>query len=236
MLDRAATRILTSPFGLGSYSAAEAGRLLRTSPRNIRRWMTGYSFKAGERTIAVPPLWQPQIPVDEGEVEIGFRDLIELRFVVSFVAAGVGLKAVRNCLAYAREMVGEERPFATRRFRTDGRTIFLDSQREAGGDELLDLKSRQYVLKQIIDRSFKDLDFDADAVVRWRPFHGKESIVIDPGRSFGQPIVTQFGVPTAVLADAVQSEGSAERVAALYEVPASLVREAVKFEEMLDAA
>jgi uncharacterized protein (DUF433 family) len=225
-----------SPFGIGSYTAAEAARLLETTPRNVRRWMAGYSYRQGGKARHMPPLWQSQIPIIEGHVEIGFRDLIELRFVKAFIEAGLGLKAIRNCLLYARELVHEERPFATRRFRTDGRTIFLESLDLAGSSELLDLKKHQYVLKQIIERTFRDLDIEADVVARWRPYQGKESIVIDPARAFGQPIVARSGVPTIALADAVEAEGSVKRVARLYELSEDEVRDAVRFEKHLRAA
>jgi uncharacterized protein (DUF433 family) len=102
-----------------------------------------------------------------------------------------------------------------------------------GGPELLDLKKRQYAIKQVIERTFKDLDVDNEAVARWRPFNGQDSIVIDPARAFGQPIATDSGVPTVALADAVEAEGSIERVAKLYEVPAAIVRDAVQFEKYL---
>jgi len=107
--------------------------------------------------------------------------------------------------------------------------------RRTGEDELLDLKNRQYVIKKIIDRTFKDLDLSDDIVTRWRPFGGKQSIVIDPERAFGQPITNSYGVPTVVLADAVKAEGSVERVTRLYDVSASAVRDAVKFEKSLAA-
>ena len=42
-----------------------------------------------------------------------------------FVKAGLGLQTIRLCLAYARECVSDPRPFSTRRFQTDGRTIDL---------------------------------------------------------------------------------------------------------------
>lgn len=226
---------LKSLFGIGSYSAAEAARLLETSPRNIRRWMTGYSFSTGGETHSSPPLWEPQLSFPEGKFEIGFRDLIELRFVTAFMAAGLGLKAIRHCLQCAREVVGDDHPFSTRRFRTDGKTIFLESTDRSDHVELLDLKRRQYVIKDVIDRTFRDLDIDHEAVVRWRPLDGRPSIVIDPTRSFGQPIAAESGVPTAVLADAVEAEGSVDRAARLYEVPAPVVRDALRFEQRLRA-
>jgi DNA-binding transcriptional MerR regulator len=75
----------------------------------------------------ISALWKPQFPQDDGFLEIGFLDLIELRFIKAFTDAGVGLKAIRSCLDHARASVQNDHPFAMRRFRTDGRTIFLES-------------------------------------------------------------------------------------------------------------
>jgi uncharacterized protein (DUF433 family)/DNA-binding transcriptional MerR regulator len=222
--------------GIGFYTVPEAARLLKIRPLNIRRWLGGYSYTHGEMTLKMPPLWQPQLPAYEHHIELGFRDLIELRFIKSFLDSGLSLITVRNCLEYARGYAKDDRPFSTRRFQTDGRTIFLESLRQSGEEELLDLKNHQYVIKKIIDRTFKDLDLsDDDIVSRWRPFEGKRSIVIDPERVFGQPITNNYGVPTVVLADAVKAEGSVERVTRLYDVSASVVRDAVKFEKSLAA-
>jgi uncharacterized protein (DUF433 family) len=226
----------TIPVGIGCYTVPEAARLLKTGPRSIGRWLGGYTYRRDGQTTHMRPLWTPQLPVDDHHIELGFRDLIELRFVISFQSAGLGLKTIRTCLEYAREVVKDERPFSTRRFRTDGRTIFLESLHRPGDSELLDLKHGQYVFKQVFERSFKDLDIDGDAVTRWRPFHGKDSIVIDPSRSFGQPITSEYGVPTIVLAESVEAEGSVERVAGLFEIPVHAVRDAVKFEDYLRAA
>src|SRR5205823_2922770 len=98
-----------------------------------------------------------------------------------------------------------------------------------------DLKRHQFVIKQVIERSFKDLDIRDETVTRWRPYGGKKSIVVDPARAFGQPIAAASGVPTVVLADAVRAEASIKLVARLYDVPVSVVRDSVKFEESLAA-
>lgn len=171
---------------------------------------------------------------------MGFRDLIELRFVKAFLDAGVGLLAIRNCLDYARECANDERSFSTRRFQTDGRTLFLESIERSGEataePKMLELKKKQYVFKHVIERTFRDLDIENDAVARWRPFHGKKSIVINLGRAFGQPIVSDFGVPTIALADAVEAEGSVEEVARISDVTATVFRDAVQFETSLKRA
>lgn len=222
--------------GVGLYSLADASKLLRAPSRTLRRWMDGYSYKVEGEAHLVPPLWTPDIPKFDGDVELSFRDLIELRFVQAFVSNGIGLQAVRNCLSYARQCIQSDRPFSSGRFRTDGRTIFLESLEAADEPKLLDLKKKQYVFKQIVEQSFKDLDLIGDTVARWRPYRGKESIVVDPARSFGQPIAEAAGVPTIVLAEAVIAEGSQAVVAAMYEVDRSVVQDAVRFQAELLAA
>jgi uncharacterized protein (DUF433 family) len=237
------------PLGIGYYTAAEAARLLRIPPRNVRRWLSGYSYRRAGQLVDMPPLWMPQLPANDSHLELGFRDLIELRFVSAFIEEGLALQTIRACLATARELVASEHPFATRRFKTDGRRIFLETIDRLGIDpgdgtsspklsrrDVLDLKSRQYVFTNLVDRTFRDLDFDADIVARWRPYNGKATIVVDPTRVFGQPIISASSVPTIALAGAVRAEGNEKRVSYLYEVPLAQVRDAVRFESELAAA
>lgn len=234
MLQTAAPKVAPA-LGTGFYTVPEAARLLKIWPLNIRRWLGGYTYTKGDKTVEMLPLWKPQLPAYDNHMELGFRDLIELRIIGGFLDAGLSLITVRHCLEYARDCVDDDRPFSTRRFRTDGRTIFLESLRQTGEDELLDLKTRQYAIKKVIDRTFKDLDISHDIVARWRPLEGKQSIVIDPQRAFGQPITNTYGVPTVVLAEALKAEGSIERVGRLYDVSVAAVRDAVKFERSLAA-
>lgn len=229
------------PLGIGYYTVPEAARLVRMPGINIRRWLGGYTFTSGNKSSGsksrrMPPLWLPELATGDAHLELGFRDLIELRFVNAFAEEGVDLRIIRSCLEHAREAVRDPRPFSTRRFRTDGRTIFLDTLKATGESELLDLKRGQFVIRSVIERTFKDLDLDNEVVARWRPFRGKDTIVIDPQRAFGQPIAAAYGVPTVVLAEAVTSEGSVDRVSRLYEVPSAIVRDAVRFEASLQVA
>lgn len=227
---------LSAAIGTGVYTAREASRLLRISPAKINRWLGGYAYRRDGGVVVQKPLWEPQLPRAADHLELGFRDLVELRFVDAFLQAGLGLPAIRACIETARTYVADDRPFSTRRFRTDGRKIFLETVRDAQAPELIDLRDRQYVFREVVDRTFKDLDIEDDAVVRWRPYQGRASIVIDPTRAFGKPITAEEGVPTVALADAVRAEGSEARVARLYDVAPSVVRDAVRFEDWLAAA
>ena len=102
------------PIGVGYYTAVEAARLLKTEPRKISRWLGGYTYRGrdGDK-IKATPLWRPQLPRLGDSLEIGFRDLVELRFVLAFLYHRVELNVIRRCLENARKFIGQERPFST---------------------------------------------------------------------------------------------------------------------------
>jgi uncharacterized protein (DUF433 family)/DNA-binding transcriptional MerR regulator len=231
--------------GKGAYSAVESLRLLnfnrqglpparRVSRNTVARWLRGYSH-GEDGSHHSEPLWKPDYQNDDEQIELSFRDLIELRFVKTFRDLGVGLKTIRDCYRRAVNEVHDDRPFSTQQFRTDGKTIFLEITEKDHDGRLIDLKKRQQVFRTIIEPSLRDLEFDASTVSRWYPLGIRHRlVVIDPNRSFGRPVVQQ-GVPTEILAEAVRTDGSIDAVARLYEVPKAEIRSALEFEERLAA-
>lgn len=216
---------MDTAYGIGAYSPAEAGRLLAIPPATIRHWLFGYSYEHHGPKRRQPPLWRAQYGPEQDEPLLGFRDLLEARIVRGLRDAKLGLPTIRRCLEVARELVGDDHPFSTSRFRTDGKTLFIEH-----GTGVLDLKTRQHVFKRVIEPTFLDLDFDDGAASRWWLNPKRKTLVIDPERSFGQPIVAGTGITTASLASAVEAEGSVERVARLFDLPPATVRDALSFE------
>ena len=227
-----------SVFGIGAYSVPEAARLLAMPSANVRRWVGGYKFKneGNAEKQQMPPLWRLQHPKNENHLELGFKDLIELKFIKQFMKAGLKIQTIKACLAEAQKVIQDSHPFATRQFESDGKTIFFKFLSDHGESQLLDLRKNQFVLEKLIEQSFKDLDISNNEVSSWRPYKGKSTIVIDPLRSFGQPITTDYGVPTITLAQTVKAVGSIAEAARWYDIPNQVVRDAVAFEKSLLAA
>ncbi len=225
----------SSLMGVGLYTVPEASRLTGVAAGRLRRWLRGYTFRASEGRATSPPVWQRQVPDIDGALGLGFLDLMEARFVDAFREASVPWRVIRLCAERARGLSAGDHPFSSQRFRTDGRTIFAEVIDQAGETQLLDLVKSQFAFARVIGPSlYAGIEFsDRDMPVRWWPLGRQALIVIDPARSFGQPIVSDGGVPTSTLADAVEAEGSVAKVARLFRLQPQSVRAALRFEQRL---
>ncbi|TCR91564.1 hypothetical protein [Rhizobium sp. BK376] len=221
--------------GMGVYTPAEAGRLLRIPTVKISRWLRGHRIQ----NRFYPPLWTPQISLDDDSVFLGFHDLMEVRVADAFIRAGVSAIRVRSAILVARDVIGRERPLSTNKFRTDGREIFLHIVEEDEGGEqreqLLNLFRRQFEFNGILDPILKTVEFGDDgSPAIWWPGGRRLNIVVDPTRSFGQPIDASSSVPTAVLAAAVEQNGSIRAAARAYDVSEAAIKHAIEFETMME--
>ncbi|MGH8790910.1 MAG: DUF433 domain-containing protein [Cupriavidus necator] len=223
--------------GIGLYAFPEASRLTRIPTRDLRRWLSGYTYRSKTgAVVSVPPLWQGEL-ANKGVDCIGFRDLLEVRFVQAFRLHGVSLQSIRLASHKARGLFGLDYPFTARRFRTDGRSIFASALEETGETRLLDIVRGQYAFRRIVEASlYHGIEFDdADRAMRWYPMPRSRAVVLDPKIAFGEPIVTDGSVPTTVLYNAFRADRDRRFVARVYEVPVAAVEAAIAFEEQLAA-
>jgi uncharacterized protein (DUF433 family) len=221
--------------GTGIYSVAEAARLAEVPSARIRRWLRGYSYltTAGKRDSS--PVISRELPIIDGELALSFLDLIEVKVVNALRIQRISWKLIRLAEQHAREIFHVGHPFATKKFRTDGRRIFADLKKEHGERPLVDLADNQLTFRSVVEPNLKNIDFDSkQRAERWWPMGCRHRVLLDPQRSFGQPIVRE-GVPTIVLARAFKLEQSYETISKWYEVEVRAVRDAVQFERNMAA-
>lgn len=222
--------------GLGVYTFSDAAKLTGIKPVNLRRWLSGYQFKKGDEVHHSAPLWETEL--FHADIEgLSFHDLLEVRFVSAFRKHGVGLQTIRLASIHARELFNSPYPFTTRRFQTDGKTIFSEAARASGEIELLDLRNKQFAFDQVIRPSlYAGIDFgNNDRALRWYPNPRSKAVVLDPAIAFGKPIVSQVGIRTDILYEAFLAEGNKQRVARLFEVPVTAIEAAIRFEKRMAA-
>lgn len=228
--DEAMTTANDDYLGVGIYSIAEAARLTGVSAGRVRRWLRGYEHGRGEQRRRSRPVWQGALAPIDGSTALDFLDLIELRFVDAFVRAGVSWPTLRLAHSRARELVHSTHPFGTNQFKTEGRHIFADFMELHGEPGLVDVCKNQHYFEAVLRPILKDLEFANGAIQRWFPLGRDHRVVLDPARSFGQPIVRREGVPTAVLARAAKANADLDEVCRWFDVTRKSLDDALAFE------
>ena len=108
--------------------------------------------------------------------------------------------------------------------------------KETGESSLLEIATDQHVFAEITKPFLRQLEFKEGTILeRWWPLGIDGHIVVDPKKNFGQPTVSTEGIPTQVLAESFQANGSIQEVARWYEISPKSVQEAVDYEQSLAA-
>lgn len=227
-----------SYLGRGIYTISEASRLTKINSRSISRWVRGYAYQRDSEKKQVAPVFRSDFQPIDGRIAISFLDLIEVRFISAFRSLGVSWRTIKIALLKAQEVLQEHYPFSSKKFLTDGREILYRVQEECGDSSLMNLVTDQYELERLLEKYLKEgLEYTPeDLACRWWPTGKDSHIVIDPSRSFGQPIINDVNIPTSTLYSAFLAEHSTESVASWFEIDETLVDAAVEYEQSLALA
>ncbi|MYE01545.1 MAG: DUF433 domain-containing protein [Alphaproteobacteria bacterium] len=213
----------------GIYTIPEAARLVGASQPKLRSWIEG------NKGTLVAPIIQRQLPRVGGHTVLGFLDLIESKFVQHFTK-WFSPQTIRKVSIKLRERHDVDHPFAMdKRFRTDGRVIFMEAAETEEELRVLNLMNDNFEMKQIIQQSLFDSIFYVNDIARhWIPNPQTNRVLIDPTICFGHPFIKDLMIPTRRLYDAYLVEGGVEEAAEEFEVDAGAIVQAVRFERALD--
>lgn len=213
--------------GQGVYPFAEASRLLRTQLVTLRRWLKGYSFPLRDGSGVSGPVVPASLPFEA----VTFHELVELFYVKGFRDLDVPLQNIRAVADCLRAEWNTPHPFATRKvFASQSRLVAILEKEWEHPD------TTQKALA-FVDELVQNLEFDSDSSLadRWRPLGKERTVVLDPLRSFGEPIDFASGVSTAVLSEAAEVEGDEVVIAEWYGTTVLSVQDAMEFERKFAA-
>ena len=220
--------------GKGIYSISEVSKYTGIDSRKIRRWTNGYKTNLSR---AYESIYIHDYDSINEKTSLSFLDLVEIRFIDAFHKHGVSWKAIRIASEKAKEIIGKDHPFSTRKFYTDKRNILTRIAISEKQNELLDLVHSQFELDEILQPClFEGIDFaDVDIASRWYPIGRDNPIIIDPSYNFGRPVINDVFVDTKLLFDMYKSKKTIEEISMWYEIDCNLIQSAINYETQLVA-
>jgi uncharacterized protein (DUF433 family) len=208
---------LTAP----AYQVAEAARYARTTAQTIGNWQR---LRGNRRGV---------IAQRRARVALSYLQLIEVGVVAAMRKSGVKLPRIQQAREYLCDQFGSDFPFVQYRFKTDGKSLFMDYDQlvDSDKDKLLCLNENgQLAWNQILSGLLQEFEYDADigAVFRWKVDGVDSPVRLDPRIAFGAPHVN--GIATWVLRERWASGESLSDIAADFGLDPRLVSSALRFE------
>ena len=229
--------------GQGIYSIAEVGHIVHAPTRSIRRWVNGYEHSRSKKFS--PAVLPSKVLRIEGEEIISFQQMIEILFVNLFRHYEISMPTIRAAAKQASLDLGTAHPFALKQLMTDGKSIFSitrsdltrfspEDAAEITEKQLVkDLAMGQYVIAEFAEPYFKKIDYGPFEASRYWPQGNDKSVVIDPTRSFGQPIDARSGVPTKIVYAMHLAGEDLSTISEWYRMDKTAVTDAIEFEKSL---
>jgi uncharacterized protein (DUF433 family) len=210
--------------GNGIFTTQEIAQILRVPYYKVRKWITQYWD--GE----LGKVYEQDYSWSIGNTRaVGFHTLIEFYVMMQFAEAGVKTREVLNAHKELAAFYKTNFPFAKKEvldsIRTDNAKIYL----EKDGDTISLDGSKQFNLA-IIQMFFKNLDFDNDMLAaRFWPLGKEHTIVCDPHRKFGQPVLDGTSIQSEAIYRMYLAEEPISFISSLYEISEAAVKDAILF-------
>lgn len=203
----------------GMYDVVEAARLVRVTPATILRW-AGPSQR--RQALVVPSL----------DGLYSFHDLISLHLVATLSKRELSLAEIANAIGELRMEFGTDWPLAHRELATAGTAFFA---RDPVHGDWVDLgKGRQQAFQEMVEPAIRTIEYGADLLASvWRP-HAR--VWLNPRVQAGASCIDRTRIPTATIAQIVDSGDHPLDVAEDYELDPEDVIAALRFEEQLGKA
>jgi uncharacterized protein (DUF433 family) len=217
------------------YTVAEAARHLAVPTTTFSGWAKGYVRRSTARTTVGQPLLS-LIPTSGAQASVPFIALAEGMVLAAIRRSGVPMQRIRPALLALQDTIGVHHALASKRLYTDGAEVLYDFARHhddtaaASASELVVLRSGQRVFTDIVADYLRRIDYAADGYARLLhlPDYQRRQVVVDPERSFGQPMFARGGARVVDVIDRFQAGESLSDLADDFGVPIDELEDAVR--------
>lgn len=212
------------PRDVATYSPSDVSFFFDLPLSTARAWIYGQkNFK---------PL--THLPQSESRL-VSFFNLVELH-VISFTRRkrNLNMDNIRRAINFLSNTTGQKYPLAHESFKTDGIDIFI----EQSGVLLNISRGGQIALREMIDRYLERVEYDLAGMpkrlylfTRADISQNPKTVMIDPGISFGRPVIAGTGITTAIIFERFTAGESLQEIAIDYDSDQKTLEEAIRIEK-----
>ncbi len=212
--------------GIGIYTPSEAAFYARVSPRMMTRWVFG--------DTQGKPVIERQLQ-DSKEKIVTFLDFVQALAVREVRCRyGLPLQRIRQGVDVARERYQLEYPlacehriylFSDQQKSGHGHMVIrLEGDNEGFDDQFIQITGKDKgarLMRSVVEMFLDDLTFDpvTKFATHYRPMTDNGiSVLLDPHRRFGEPLIEPSGYTAEALWHATNSEGGLEAAAEAFGV------------------
>ncbi len=207
--------------GKGIYTLKDVATILKMPYPKVRRWVRTYWDGRLGKKFQQQYSWER-----DGSVAVSFHTVVELYVMIQFAEKGVKTQDVLVAHEELSEIFQTPFPFAQKevldKIETDGKTVFW----EINGVPVSMNGTRQLNL-DIIHVFFKKLEFDGEVVSKLWPMGKDYSIVIDPLRKFGHPIIEGRNIYPETIYGHYKAGDPLDYIAYIYQITEKEAKDAV---------
>lgn len=210
--------------GNGIYTVREMARILRLPYGKVHRWLNKYWD--GELGKAFEGNYSWRV---EKTQAVGFHTLVEFYILVQLAEAGVKTREVLKAHVELSEDLDTPFPFAQKevleKMKTDGKKIFLTTD-----GITCTLDGTRQLNMSFIRLFLKNLEFDEELMAsRFWPLGKEKSILVDPKRKFGHPVVGKSNIYPETIYNLYKAGEPVNFIAFTYEISEEEVRHAIEY-------
>lgn len=206
----------------GILSIREASKYLGTNQRTLNNWARG----TGDAKPVVTTF------KDGKEVLLPFVGFAEAYALTALRRAGVSMQEIRPAVADLKREVGIEHALASRNLATDGVRVLY---KYAGDDpDHTVVRTKQKQFRKVVEEYLRPIHYGDDG---WAdritlPRYERASVVVDPHKAFGHPLLASGRARVEDIADRFAAGESIADIASDFRVSRDEVEDVIRVETL----
>ncbi|WP_026631822.1 DUF433 domain-containing protein [Dyadobacter alkalitolerans] len=213
-------------FGLGTglYTVPDISSILNLPQPKVRRWLKEYwNNRFAEHHQ------QPFSSGSGSELVTNFYTLIEFFAFYQLRQEGVTTQKIIKAHNVLSETFETQYPFAKSNIFTDGRHVLFTGK---VGEIIKADETLQITIKEVFEPFCKKIDFNKnDLAERFFPLGKDHSIVIDPKRQFGRPVIGTTNILSESVFNLFRGGEPVEVIQRLNDLTQAQVKDAISYHQ-----